>query len=493
MRRVARDPFAVQERLLQRLLARARHTEFGREHRFDRVSGSDEYRRCVPLRGYTELAPYWQRARDGACDVTWPGFVRDWALSSGTTAGEKFLPVSTATIRTNKRGGFDALVPFLAHDARPLFEGKLLFLGGSTALREVGESRIGDNTGIMQREIPAFFRRMHVPSRGVASLTDWEQKIAAAGTECLGADVRLLSGVPSWILLFCERVLALARERDPNATLRDVWPRLACFVHGGVGFAPYRARFERLLGTSITTIDTFSASEGGMLGVQDQPGSCAMLPLADLGTFFEFVPVEELESSSPTRLRLAEVDTGVLYALVLTTNSGIWSYILGDIVRFESRDPLRFVFAGRIAHTLNAFGEHVSSGELDRAVAAASAQCAVELVEFAVATRYPSETDPIGQHVYFCEFEGASPDEDGFEDRFTAAIDATLQAGNEDYATHRTYGLRAPALSIVPSGGFEAWMARRGKIGGQNKVPRVLTLEAASELFNTRLPLGVTE
>ncbi len=474
----ARSPAEVQERLLMRLVQQARATRFGREHGFAAIRNADDYRAAVPLREYADFAPYWQRARDGELDVTWRGDVLDWALSSGTTAGEKFLPVSADTIRTNKRGGFDALVPFLAVDRRQLFSGKLLFLGGSTALRREGRLRVGDNTGIMQREIPACVRRVHMPSRDVASMGSWEAKIEAAARECLDADLRMLSGVPSWILIFCERVLELARARRADASLRDVWPRLACFVHGGVCFEPYRARFDRLLGSSVTTIDTFSASEGGMLGVQDRPGEEGMLPLVDLGTHFEFVPVGEARDAKPRRIGLDRVETGVDYALVLTTNSGIWSYLVGDIVRFVTRDPLRFVFAGRMAHTLNAFGEHVSSGELDRAAAHAAQVVGAELVEFSVATRYPNEGDAMGQHVWYCEFHGAAP---RVED-FAAALDARLCSGNEDYATHRSYGLHMPAVRIVASGGFESWMARRGKLGGQHKVPRLCSSEVEAEL-----------
>jgi hypothetical protein len=348
----------------------------------------------------------------------------------------------------------------------------MVFLGGCTTLRREGPSWIGDNTGIMTRHIPALLRRWHVPSRETASLSDWTEKIRRASRETLDADVRMLSGTPSWVLQFGERVLEEARrERGDVATLRDVWPRLSLFVHGGVAFSPYRARFTELAGPGVRCTDTYSASEGGMLAVQDRRDDPAMLPLVDRGAFFEFVPENELGTDRPTRLRLHEVEPGVDYAPALTTDSGILAYLVGDLVRFVSVAPYRLLFAGRIAHTLNAFGEHVSGGELDRAIVGAAERLGCEVAEFAVAASQPDAAGTQGGHVYYVEFRNGSADPEPFAD----AIDTILAAGNEDYTTHRTFGLERPRVIPVEKGGFYRWMRARGKLGGQNKIPRVLS------------------
>lgn len=479
MRQQATAPEAPQQKVLLRLMDRMAHTRFGREHGLARVRSVGDLARTLPLQDYAGLAPWWQTARAGEPDVTWPGPIRFWAISSGTTAGEKFLPISSATIASNRRGGFDALVPHLAAGGGDLFDGKLLFLGGSTALRRDGGSFVGDNTGIMALHVPRCLAGWHTPHAAIRAMPDWEAKIAAAAEQTAHEDLRLLAGVPSWIVMFGERVLAHCRANGRDVTtLAEVWPNLQLFVHGGVTFAPYRARLRELVGRELRCTDTYSASEGGMLAVQDLTDEPGMLPLLDRGVFFEFVPAEELAAPSPRRFGAHEVETGVDYAVALTTDSGLVSYLLGDLVRFTGRDPLRLVFAGRTAHTLNALGEHLSGGELERGVAAAAAATEAVVDEFAVTVAFPRDGEPMGCHHWLVEFHREPQD----LERFASVLDATLQQGNEDYATHRSYGLRAPVVEPLPHGAFLAWLRRHGKVGGQHKVPRVLGDEVASEL-----------
>jgi len=474
LRALAGDPRGEQERQLRNILGRAAATAFGREHGFAGLKSHADFQRAVPLRDYAGMAPWWDRARAGEPDVVWPGIVRFWAISSGTTAGEKFLPVSAETIRNNKKGGFDSMVPHLAQGGGSVAHGRLLFLGGCTELRREGPVCIGDNTGIMALQVPWLVRFWHTPSRRITGMGDWEAKIRAAVAETLGQDLRMLSGVPSWIILFAEEALEQARAAGRNATtLKDLWPGLQLFVHGGVSFAPYRQRFEELAGPGIRTTDTYSASEGGMLGVQDVDGEPGMLPLVDQGTFFEFVPERELDSATPTRLGVHELEPGGVYAVALTTDSGIYGYLVGDLVRCAGRDPIRLEFAGRLAHTLNGFGEHVSGGELDRAIAHAAHSTDSDVAEYAVAAVFPDAADGQGGHRFYVEFRR----DPGSDAAFAKAVDDTLQAGNEDYTTHRRFGLRPPEIRRVPHDAFMAWMRRRGKIGGQNKVPRVLSPE----------------
>ncbi len=471
MLRHAQHPREPQQRLFERLLQQMRKTAFGREHGFGSIKTTADFQRAVPLQNYQSLLPWWDRARAGERDVIWPGLTKFWAISSGTTSGEKFLPVTAATIANNKRGGFDSLVPHLANNGARLFGGKLLFLGGSTTMRQQGEVFIGDNTGIMARHIPRCLRSLHAPDPRIRALPSWEQKVAAAAAQTADVDLRMLAGVPSWIVLFGEAVLAHCQRQGRQVrTLAEVWPNLQLFVHGGVTFAPYAERCRELVGKDIRYTDTYSASEGGMLAVQDDPQDPGMLPLLDRSTFFEFVPVDELEQDHPRRLAIHEVELDADYAVILTTDSGIVSYVVGDIVRFTSRAPLRMVFAGRIAHTLNGFGEHISGGELDRAVAAAAQASDAIVSEFAVGVVYPTETEAMGGHRYLMEFHREPSDHTAF----ARVLDETLQKGNEDYATHRTYGLLAPAVDSLPAGTFVEFMRKRGKVGGQHKVPRVL-------------------
>lgn len=310
----------------------------------------------------------------------------------------------------------------------------------------------------------------------LAGIANWEEKIRRAAEVSSRHDVRMLSGVPSWICLFAQEVLS----HTGCGSLMEVWPNLKLFVHGGMAFAPYRRHLRQLVGGDIRCTDTYSASEGGMLAVQDQRDEPGMLPLCDLGVFFEFVPARELDRGNPARLRLHEVETGVDYAVVLSTDSGIYGYLVGDLVRFESARPLRLVLAGRVKHTLNAFGEHVSGGELERAIAAASDATGAEVGEYAVATAFPTPERPVGGHVWYVEFRAAPISVSAF----ASTLDETIRAGNEDYACHRLrdFGMVAPRVHAVPPGTFYAWMRARGRIGGQNKVPRVLTPELEAEL-----------
>lgn len=479
MVRLARDPGPPQDALLARIAARMAGTRFGRHFGLGAVRKVADLATALPLQDYASMSPWWNRARDGEPNVCWPGVVRHWAISSGTTSGEKYLPVPDATIRSNRGGGFDALVPHLARRGGGIFGGKMLFLGGCTAMRRVGPVRIGDNTGIMALHIPRLLRRWHAPDPEIRAITDWEEKVRRAAAATVAQDLRMVAGVPSWIVLWGEEVLAAARRLGSHVrTLRDVWPRLELYVHGGVAFAPYRTRIRELFGPEVRCTDTYSASEGGMLAVQDDPASAAMLPLVDRGAVFEFVSTQDLGSERVSRVPLADVEPGVDYAVAVTTDAGMASYLIGDTVRFVTTDPLRIEFAGRIAHTLNSFGEHVSGGELDRALAAAADAAGASVEEYAVTTEFPERGEPRGRHVFLVEFRR----EPRSLAAFVATLDATLAAGNEDYATHRTHGLRAPEVVSLNAGAFLEWMRRRGKVGGQNKVPRVLAPEVAATL-----------
>jgi hypothetical protein len=481
MRANALDPAPAQQRLLERLLAAGRRTAFGREHGFDRITTYEAYRSSVPLGDYFRMEPWWRRARAGETSVAWPGKVGYFGVSSGTTSGEKYLPISSATIGTNKRGGFDNLAPFLAEGGGDVLGGKFVFLGASTSLKREGPVWVGDNTGIMARKIPWPFSRLYLPGREIAGISGWEAKMAKVVECSIDADVRLIAGLPSWIVVFGQTLLEhAARAGRKAASLKDVWPNLQLIVHGGTSFPPYRERLRALLGADLWTLDGYSATEGGMLAVQDGPRDPSLIPLVDLGAFLEFVPLAEVGRADARRFRVHETEPGQDYAVVLTTNAGIWSYYVGDVVRFTSARPWRLAFAGRIAHMLNGFGEHVSGAEIEKALLEASRSTGVRVREHTSAARYPSPETPTGRHVHYVEFDGPPGD----LARLAQVLDATIRAGNGDYDAHRAerYGMDVPLIVPVPEGTFLAWMKARGKLGGQNKIPRVLKPEQEVEI-----------
>jgi hypothetical protein len=481
MRALALDPAPAQEARFQRLLAAGRRTAFGRLYGFERVRTYADWRSAVPLGDYRAFEPWWKRARVGEASVTWPGRIRYFGLSSGTTSGEKYLPLSDATLRTNRGGAFDNLAPYLAQHADRFLGGRLVFLSASTSLTREGAVAVGDNTGVMAARIPWPFRRLASPGPTVRALKDGAERLTRTAEESLGQDVRMLAGLPSWITVFAQDVLSAAAAGGRRArTLRDLWPRLGVIVHGGAGFLPYQERLRALVGPDVWTLEGYSATEGGMLAVQDDPRDPTLVPLVDRGVFFEFVPVEEVDATRPRRLRLHEVEPGVDYAVALTTNSGMWAYLVGDVVSFVASERRRLVFRGRIAHTLNAFGEHVSGGELEQAVLEAGLAVGARVREYAVAAHVPDDVCPTGRHVWYVELDDSSVD----VERMAQVIDRRLQSGNADYAAHRIrrFGMDGPLVRPVPSGAFLAWMRRRRKVGGQAKIPRVLTSAQEREL-----------
>ena len=461
----------------------------------------------MPLTPYEAAAPLWHRAFEGDCDVTWPGHVDFFAASSGTTAGNKLIPVTREAIRSNRRSGaILAAVLSRRGGAGALAGGKFLYLGGCTTLKPRGRSLCGDASGIMARHIPFYARARRLPPPDIASIEDWEERIAGIVRTCLDADVRAMGACPSWAaLLFKElRREAEARGRGPLPVGR-LWPQLSHFVSYGMAFEPYRPAFEEYIGRPVDYVDTYSSSEGGMTAIQEEPGGPLRL-IVDNGIFYEFIPADVAQPPSADcgtaapapysgaavrdpprggslpRLSLAEVQTGQDYALVLSTNGGIWAYPLGDVVRFESVRPPRIVFAGRTQIMLSAFGEHVTLEMIEKAMAAACRKTGAVVADYTVAPRFPSADLPRPAHRWLVEFDRPPTDAAAF----MAEIDSSLRAACEDYEAHRRgdFGLEPPILVPVPPRTFYNWMKQRGRLGGQNKVPRVVrSAEMADELL----------
>ncbi|MBM3545522.1 MAG: GH3 auxin-responsive promoter family protein [Alphaproteobacteria bacterium] len=476
-RRLARlDPVRTQECELLSLLRRARDTRFGRAHAFRSINSVADFQQQVPLRRYEDFWRDWLKPVFPAIDdVTWPGRIGHLAVSSGTSSGTtKWIPVSRQMIDANKRAALDVLTWHL--NAKPqsrIFGGPSLVLGGSTGLIERAPGvRSGDLSGIAACQVPLWAQRRYFPPPGLALLENWDEKLDRIA-RAAPPDIRSISGTPSWLLILFERLAALSPS-DPRR-LASWFPDLELVVHGGVGFAPYQTGFARWLeGSNAETREVYAASEGFIAVADRGPGEGLRLIL-DNGLFHEFVPVAELGAESPTRHWIGNAETGIDYAIVLSTNAGLFGYVIGDAVRLVDRDPPRLLVTGRTSYSLSAFGEHVIGEELEHAVAAGARAIGAAVSDFSVGAIYPDERRALGRHLYIVEFD--PPPDAAAVARFAAATDADLRARNEDYAAHRSggTGMDPPEVLAVRPGFFADWMRARGKLGGQNKVPRVVS------------------
>jgi hypothetical protein len=496
---VWRDPAGVQERALRHRTATARDTEFGLAHGFRGMRSVAEYQARVPVRDYGQLKPWLERAAAGEESVAWPGRCRDWVKTSGTTSGDKVIPVTPEAFAAHKRGGRDALLraASLAGGGQTLMGGPMLFLGGSTSVRPLGQgTQVGDLSGLVASRLPWGFRGRYSPGAECAAIPNWDDRLDAIAALATTQDLRLLSGMPSWLVILFERVACHAEAARGRRlrSLGQLWPHLRVLIHGGVAFAPYADVFEEWLGRRLPRVEVYPASEG-FVGVQTESTGGLTLML-DYGIFYEFVPVEDLGAETPRRHTVAEVELGRSYAVVMSTPAGLWSYTLGDTVRFTARDPLRLVITGRTRHYVNAFGENVIVEEVERALVRACRRTEAEVVEFTVAPRWPSATEARGGHEWLVEFR-VPPTE---PDDFTRILDEALATLNTDYRTKRSgsVGMVAPVVTTLPAGTFHRWMRKAGRLGDQHKVARVTNdrtianaLLAASGLASVEVEAGV--
>lgn len=487
-RRLARYSAAEwQEAELMRLVRRAKDTRFGKAHGFASIGSVAEYQARVPLRSYEAFWHEWfEKDFPVLTDVAWPGTIPYFAVSSGTSSGRtKYIPLSREMIRSNARAGTALLGHHvLACPQSRVLGGKSFMLGGSVAMEDLGDGiKAGDLSGIARLENPRWSTPFVFPSVEQALEADWERKIDKLARLSLEEPIRCIAGTPSWLLLFFERLAAITnRGKDVKA----FYPELDLMVYGGMSFAPYRETFERWFPSGdVDWREVYSASEG-FVASADRGVDEGMLMNVDIGLFFEFVPVDEWEAENPTRYWLGNAPPGE-YGLILSTCAGLWSYRIGDVVRLTETDPPRVKVTGRTSYYLSAFGEHLSGGEIEEAVLAAAGAIEEEVSEYTVTALYPGEGESAGQHLFVVEL-GSVPDEEARR-RFAAALDAKLAEGNEDYEVHRRgdYQLKAPKVVFVEPGAFTDWMRERGKLGGQNKVPRVALSE---EVRDDVLKLG---
>lgn len=474
LERHAADPRRAQLRTLRQLMRQASGTAFGRQYGLGEVRTPRQLALRLPIHSYEDMEPWILRARDGERDVIWPGRIRYFARSSGTSSGRnKTLPITSASIRQQRKGGFDSIAAWLRKTGdASLFDKQAILLGGSSELQVLPSGALyGVNTGIMANHIPFFVQHVYRPSPEIRRLEDWDEKLDRLVAETLDADVRLVAGTPSWFPGLFDRLIEASRARGRQAsTVRDIWPNLKLLTGGGINFEPYRALLEQRFGGPVPYLDVYNSSEGGVMGVQDALDCREMLLLPDAGVFYEFVPLDRWGDPDPPRLALWETERDVSYAVVITTLNGLYGYALGDVLRFTSVFPHHFVFEGRTSAFLNVHGEKLSQRALERAIRRVSADEQVEIADFTVSVSFDPHGGP--RHVWWIEPRGSCPDPDHLARR----IDEVLKQDSPIYASHRRghEGLQAPRVRIVPRGGFHRWMRERGKLGGQNKVPRVM-------------------
>ncbi|MBK9017644.1 MAG: GH3 auxin-responsive promoter family protein [Saprospiraceae bacterium] len=460
------DAPAAQELVFQQLVKNGRRTAFGREHGFDKIYSHESFRAQVPLRDYEALRPWVERIKTGERDVLWPGLPKYFAKTSGTTSGVKYIPLTRDSMPNHFGTARNALFNYAARTGNySFFDGKMIFLSGSPELDTVGSIPAGRLSGIVNHEVPAWLRTSQLPSYPTNCIEDWEQKLEAITTETLGQDLRLISGIPPWVQMYYERLL----ERSGKHHVKDIFPNFNVFVYGGVNFEPYRAGLEALVGQRLDSVETYPASEG-FIAFQDSQTEPGLLLNAASGIFFEFVPMEEVFSENPTRLSLRNVELGVNYALIINNNAGLWGYNIGDTVEFVSRNPYRLRVTGRVKHFISAFGEHVIGKEVDAAMLAAAQAAGVGIVEYTVAPQVSPPEGGLPYHEWFVEFD-QQPDD---LLRFAQLLDDEMVRQNIYYADLIKGNILRPLkIVMLPRDAFRTYMKSQGKLGGQNKVPRL--------------------
>ncbi|WMS43694.1 GH3 auxin-responsive promoter family protein [Acuticoccus sp. MNP-M23] len=463
-----------QAQTLRKLVWHAQNTKFGQDHNFAEIRSVADYQASVPLRSFEDFRrDYFAASFPLLDDVTWPGRIPYFAASSGTSSGRtKHIPISAEMIRSNSRAGTD----LLAHHVRwkkdsDVLGGKSFMLGGSVGMEDLGEGVMsGDLSGIARLNNPRWSAPYVFPNIEEALEADWENKIDRLARLSLDEKIHCIAGTPSWLLLFFERLRAVT---DAGKNVKAFYPALDLMVYGGMSFAPYRDIFaEWFPDDDVDWREVYSASEG-FVASADRGIDDGMRLNLDIGLFFEFVPIAEWDDPNPTRYWIGNAPPGE-YGLILSTCAGLWAYKIGDVVELMDADPPRVKVTGRTSYYLSAFGEHLSGHELEAGVLAAAREIGRNVSEFSVMPLYPGEARSKGQHLFVVELD-ETPDA-GDAARFTKALDAALAAGNEDYEVHRAgdVQLLPPDVAFVAAGGFADWMRARGKLGGQNKVPRVL-------------------
>jgi len=459
------NPVRAQEEVFKKIVWRANTTVFGHDHDFAGIRNHQDFIKHVPIRDYEGLKPWMDRLIKGERDVLWPGLPAYFAKTSGTTSGTKYIPVTRESIPNHINSARDALLCYIHETGKSSFiDGSLIFLSGSPVLSQTAGINTGRLSGIVNHHVPQYLRSNQKPSYRTNCIEDWEQKIETIIDETLNADMTLISGIPPWVQMYFDRII----ERT-GKPVKDVFPNFSLFVYGGVNFEPYRAKLFDSIGKEIDSVETYPASEG-FIAYQDSREEEGLLLLLDSGIFFEFIPADEYFNEHPTRLTIGEVKTGINYAVIINSNAGLWGYSIGDTVKFVSTNPYRILVTGRIKHFISAFGEHVIGEEVEKGMKNTLAKFPeVELVEFTVAPNVaPEEGLPL--HEWYVEFAKSPNDLKAFEKE----LNLQLQQLNTYYDDLiRGKVLRELEIKVLKKDAFIGYMRSIGKLGGQNKMPRL--------------------
>ncbi len=478
-------PHEAQLEVFHELMQAARYTEWGRRYDYAGIGSPEEFKERVPLQDYAQVKPWVDRMRRGEQNLLWPTDIRWFAKSSGTTnAKSKFIPVSREALEEcHYKGGKDLLaLHFSMNPGSKLYQGMSMVVGGSSATEPLREDAYtGDLSAIIIRNLPLWVEVRRTPVIETALMEDWERKVERMARETLREDVSSIAGVPSWTLVVLKRVLELTGKRN----ILEVWPNLELFMHGGVSFRPYREQYRKLFPSpSVNYLESYNASEG-FFGITDVHGADDLLLMLDYGIFFEFIPVKELHRDQPPTKLLHEVEAGQDYALVISTNAGLWRYLPGDTVRFTSTNPYRVQVSGRTRSFINAFGEELIVENADRGIEAACRATGAVVADYSAGPVYMDEK-ACGGHEWAIEFE-QEPQDLG---AFTSVLDDAIRGLNSDYDAKRSTGqvLQRPLVHAVAPGTFHQWLKQQGKLGGQHKVPRLCNDRVILEQLLLRIP-----
>lgn len=460
----ASKPIETQDKVFKSLIETAKHTTFGKDHHFSSINNHEDFVKKVPVRDYENLKSYVNQVVDGKSDILWPGTPLYFAKTSGTTSGAKYIPITAPSIKAQVEASRNAILMYINETGNSDFvDGKWIFLQGSPVLSEKNGIKLGRLSGISAHYVPSYLLKNRMPSWETNCIEDWETKVDAIVQETLKENMTAIAGIPSWVQMYFEK---LVKERKQK--VGEIFENFNLFIFGGVNFEPYRSKFENLIGRKVDSVELYPASEG-FFAFQDQQNKKGMLLQLDSGIFYEFIEANTFFEDNPKRITLKDVKIGVNYVIIISTNAGLWAYNIGDTVQFTSLAPFRIIVSGRIKHFISAFGEHVIAKEVDQALIEAVRGTSARVTEYTVAPEInPKEGLPF--HEWFIEFEKEPED----FNQFIKKIDETLQNQNSYYKDLiQGKVLRQLQITKVKKDGFKTYMKTIGKLGGQNKTPRL--------------------
>ncbi|MBC8266197.1 MAG: GH3 auxin-responsive promoter family protein [Flavobacteriales bacterium] len=465
----------VQEKLMVDLINKAKHTQFGKDHNFSEIKNYSDFKQQIPVRDYEELKGYVQQIIDGDEDVLWPGKPLYFCKTSGTTSGTKYIPISKESMPHHITAARDAILSYIAETKNTsIVNGKMIFLQGSPELTKTGDILTGRLSGIVAHHIPAYLTKNRLPSFETNCIDDWETKVDAIVEETLPENMSLISGIPPWVQMYFEKL-----QSKTGKLIKDIFPKFDLFIYGGVNYEPYRKSFEKLIGKKVDGVELYPASEG-FIAYQDSQKEEGMLLCVNHGIFYEFIPSDEFFNENPTRISLADVKVGVNYVIILNTDAGLWGYNIGDTIKFVSVDPYRIIVSGRIKHFTSAFGEHVIAEEVEKSLEKTIEKHTAQVNEFHVAPEVNPENG-LPYHEWLIEFEKQPKD----LEFFSKMLDDELQNLNTYYKDLISGGILKPLqVTIIGKNGFRDYMKSIGKLGGQNKVPRLANDRKVADKLN---------